>query len=123
MTGIWALAALWLGLALIASLAALSEIVVGTIAQLIIGAAIGCRMCATGLGRSWLDWRRTARSLCRGRLGLRLMDAVALWRSFWAGGAGMAAAAGGAARWGDSVARVIMGGESRGADSSSDDEL
>jgi nucleotide-binding universal stress UspA family protein len=42
MTGIWALAALWLGLALIASLlsiwlrisTALSEIVVGTIAQL-----------------------------------------------------------------------------------------
>ena len=49
MTGVWALAALWLGLALIASLlsiwlrvsTALSEIVVGTIAQLIIGAAIG----------------------------------------------------------------------------------
>jgi glutathione-regulated potassium-efflux system ancillary protein KefC len=47
MTGVWALAALWLGLALIASLlsiwfrisTALSEIVVG-IAQLIIGAAI-----------------------------------------------------------------------------------
>ncbi len=46
MTGVWALAALWLGLALIASLlsiwlrisTALSEIVVGTIAQLIIGA-------------------------------------------------------------------------------------
>jgi hypothetical protein len=46
MTSIWALAALWLGLALIASLlsiwlrisTALSEIVVGTIAQLIIGA-------------------------------------------------------------------------------------
>jgi glutathione-regulated potassium-efflux system ancillary protein KefC len=46
MTGVWALAALWLGLALIASLlsiwfrisTALSEIVVGTIAQWIIGA-------------------------------------------------------------------------------------
>ena len=45
MAGVWALAALWLGLALIASLisiwlrisTALSEIVVGTIAQLIIG--------------------------------------------------------------------------------------
>src|SRR5690242_11897505 len=49
MTGIWALAALWLGLALIASLlsiwlrvsTALSEIIVGTIAQLVIGAALG----------------------------------------------------------------------------------
>ena len=46
MTSVWALAALWLGLALIASLisiwlrisTALSEIVVGTIAQLLIGA-------------------------------------------------------------------------------------
>ena len=49
MTGIWAQAALWLGLALVASLlsihlrvaTALSEIVVGTIAQLIIGALLG----------------------------------------------------------------------------------
>lgn len=46
MTGVWALATLWIGLALVASLlsiwfrisTALSEIVVGTIAQLIIGA-------------------------------------------------------------------------------------
>ncbi|MBI3942916.1 MAG: cation:proton antiporter [Chloroflexi bacterium] len=49
MTAIWAQAALWLGLALLASLlsiwfriaTALSEIVVGTIAQLIIGALVG----------------------------------------------------------------------------------
>ncbi len=49
MTEIWTQAALWLGLALVASLlsiwlrvaTALSEIVVGTIAQLIIGAALG----------------------------------------------------------------------------------
>ncbi|MHB1592249.1 MAG: cation:proton antiporter [Sulfuricella sp.] len=49
MTEIWAQAALWLGLALLASLlsiwfkmaTALSEIVVGTIAQLIIGALLG----------------------------------------------------------------------------------
>ena len=49
MTHVWALAALWLGLALIATLfsiwlgvaTALSEIVVGTIAQLIIGVALG----------------------------------------------------------------------------------
>lgn len=49
MTEIWTQAAIWLGLALVASLisiwfriaTALSEIVVGTIAQLLIGAAIG----------------------------------------------------------------------------------
>jgi Kef-type K+ transport system membrane component KefB len=49
MTEIWAQAALWLGLALVATLisiwlriaTALSEIVVGTIAQLVIGALIG----------------------------------------------------------------------------------
>jgi Kef-type K+ transport system membrane component KefB len=49
MTEIWALSALWLGLALIASMlaiwlriaSALSEIVVGAIAQVVIGAALG----------------------------------------------------------------------------------
>ena len=49
MTAVWALVALWLGLALIASLlsawlrvsTALSEIIVGTAAQLIIGMAFG----------------------------------------------------------------------------------
>jgi len=54
MTEIWALAALWLGLALIATLVsiwlriatALSEIVVGTIAQLFIGAALGSSLLA-----------------------------------------------------------------------------
>lgn len=54
MTEIWALAALWLGLALIATLVsiwlrvatALSEIVVGTVAQLIIGAALGTALLA-----------------------------------------------------------------------------
>jgi glutathione-regulated potassium-efflux system ancillary protein KefC len=53
-TAIWAQAALWLGLALIATLAAmalriataLSEIVVGTIAQLLIGATIGSALLA-----------------------------------------------------------------------------
>jgi hypothetical protein len=48
MTSVWALASRWLGLALVASLlsiwprisTALSEIVVGTIAQLIVGAVI-----------------------------------------------------------------------------------
>jgi Kef-type K+ transport system membrane component KefB len=54
MTEIWAQAALWLGLALVASLVsiwlriatALSEIVVGTIAQLFIGAALGSAILA-----------------------------------------------------------------------------
>jgi glutathione-regulated potassium-efflux system ancillary protein KefC len=62
MTGVWALAALWLGLALVASLlsiwfrisTALSEIVVGTIAQLIIGAAIGSAV--LGTDESWVKF-------------------------------------------------------------------
>ncbi len=62
MTGIWALAALWLGLALIASLlsiwlrisTALSEIVVGTIAQLIIGAVIGAAV--LGTDETWIKF-------------------------------------------------------------------
>lgn len=62
MTEIWAQAALWLGLALIATLAsiwlrvatALSEIVVGTIAQLVIGAALGGVLLAGDA--SWLKF-------------------------------------------------------------------
>src|SRR5215813_1644893 len=62
MTGVWALAALWLGLALVASLlsiwlrvsTALSEIVVGTIAQLAIGAAIGSAV--LGTDESWVKF-------------------------------------------------------------------
>jgi len=62
MTGVWALAALWLGLALVASLlsiwlrvsTALSEIVVGTIAQLVIGAAIGSAV--LGTDESWVKF-------------------------------------------------------------------
>ncbi len=54
MTEIWALAALWLGLALMATMfsiwlrmsTALSEIVVGTIAQLIVGAIVGTSILA-----------------------------------------------------------------------------
>src|SRR5438876_11715474 len=73
MTGVWALAALWLGLALIASLlsiwlrisTALSEIVVGTFAQLIIGAAIGSAVLGStvlgstvlGTDESWVKFR------------------------------------------------------------------
>src|SRR5713101_3290755 len=62
MTAIWTLAALWLGLALIASLlsiwlkisTALSEIVVGTIAQLIIGAIVGSAL--LGTDESWVKF-------------------------------------------------------------------
>jgi len=62
MTGVWALAALWLGLALVASLlsiwfrisTALSEIVVGTLAQLIIGGAFGAAV--LGTDESWIKF-------------------------------------------------------------------
>jgi glutathione-regulated potassium-efflux system ancillary protein KefC len=62
MTDIWALAALWLGLALIATLlsiwlrvpTALSEIVVGTIAQLVIGAILGATV--LGTDESWIKF-------------------------------------------------------------------
>lgn len=62
MTEIWAQAALWLGLALIATLlsirlkiaTALSEIVVGTIAQLLIGALIGSAV--LGTGETWIKF-------------------------------------------------------------------
>lgn len=62
MTSIWALAALWVGLALVATLlaiwlrisAALSEIVIGTVAQLIIGIAIGHSI--LGTEESWIKF-------------------------------------------------------------------
>src|SRR5512138_257205 len=62
MTEIWTLAALWLGLALAATLisiwlrvaTALSEIVVGTIAQLIIGALVGTA--ALAADASWIKF-------------------------------------------------------------------
>jgi Kef-type K+ transport system membrane component KefB len=62
MTGIWTQAALWLGLALIATLlsiwlriaTALSEIVVGTIAQLVIGAVIGAAL--LGTDETWIKF-------------------------------------------------------------------
>jgi Kef-type K+ transport system membrane component KefB len=62
MTETWTLAALWLGLALVATLVsiwlrfatALSEIVVGTIAQLVIGAAIGTA--ALGTSEPWIKF-------------------------------------------------------------------
>jgi len=62
MTEIWALAALWLGLALVATLVsiwlrvatALSEIVVGTIAQLVIGAFVGGAF--LGADQTWIKF-------------------------------------------------------------------
>ena len=62
MTEIWALAALWLGLALVATLVsiwlrvatALSEIVVGTIAQLFIGALVGTSV--LGADQTWIKF-------------------------------------------------------------------
>ncbi len=62
MTNVWMLAALWLGLALIATLlsiwlrvaTALSEIVVGTVAQLFIGALIGGAV--LGTDESWIKF-------------------------------------------------------------------
>jgi Kef-type K+ transport system membrane component KefB len=62
MTEIWAQAAVWLGLALIATLVsiwlrvatALSEIVVGTIAQLVIGALVGTAL--LGADETWVKF-------------------------------------------------------------------
>jgi hypothetical protein len=62
MTSVRALASLWLGLALVASLfsnwfrvsTALSEIIVGTVAQLIIGAVIGSAV--VGINKSWVKF-------------------------------------------------------------------
>jgi Kef-type K+ transport system membrane component KefB len=62
MTSVWALAALWLSLALIAGLlsiwlrisTALSEIVVGTVAQLIFGAVVGSTV--LGTDESWIKF-------------------------------------------------------------------
>jgi CBS domain-containing protein len=62
MTSVWALAALWLGLAMVSTLlsiwlrvaTALSEIVVGMVAQLIIGAAVGGA--ALGTDESWIKF-------------------------------------------------------------------
>jgi len=62
MTEIWSLAALWLGLALLAALLsiwikvanALSEIVVGTLAQLVLGAAFGAAF--LGADQTWIKF-------------------------------------------------------------------
>lgn len=62
MTEIYSLATLWLGLALVATLlsiwlriaTAMSEIIVGTVAQMIIGAALGAS--ALGTDQSWIKF-------------------------------------------------------------------
>ncbi len=62
MAHVWSLAALWLGLALAATLlsiwlkiaTALSEIVVGAVAQLVIGLVIGPTL--LGTGESWITF-------------------------------------------------------------------
>jgi Kef-type K+ transport system membrane component KefB len=62
MTQVWSLAALWLGLALVATLlsiwlrvaTALSEIVVGTVAQLLIGAFVGRAL--LGTSEPWITF-------------------------------------------------------------------
>jgi len=62
MTSVWALASLWLGLALVASLisiwlrvsTALVEIAVGTVAQLVLGAAVGSAV--LGTDESWIKF-------------------------------------------------------------------
>ena len=62
MTAVWALAALWLGLALIATLlaiwfrvsTALTEIIVGTVAQFILGGLIGADV--LGTNKSWVKF-------------------------------------------------------------------
>ncbi len=61
MTETWVLATIWIGLALLATLlsvwfriaTALSEIVVGTVAQMIIGAVLGASL---GAGESWVTF-------------------------------------------------------------------
>ncbi len=70
MTEIWTQAALWLGLALLASMlsiwlrvaTALSEIVVGTIAQLFIGALLGSAILAGDA--SWIKFLAGAGRSC-----------------------------------------------------------
>jgi nucleotide-binding universal stress UspA family protein len=80
MHNVWALASLWVGLALVATLlaiwfqisTALTEIVVGTVAQLVIGAIAG----PTGLG---FDGSPQAEKATEGALALaRSLDAKAL---------------------------------------------
>ena len=88
MTHVWALAALWVGLALVATLlsiwlriaTALSEIVVGTIAQLIIGAAIGG--IALGTQEGWVTFLSGAGAIILTFLAGAELDPV-VFRAKW----------------------------------------
>jgi len=88
MTEIWAQAALWLGLALIATLlsialrvaTALSEIVVGTIAQLLIGAVAGGALLAGDA--SWLKFLSGAGAILLTFLAGAELDPV-VFRAKW----------------------------------------
>jgi len=93
MTEMWTQAALWLGLALIATLVsiwlriatALSEIVVGTIAQLIIGAALGGMLLATDA--SWLKFLSGAGAILLTFLAGAELDPVVFRRQWKEAGA------------------------------------
>lgn len=88
MTDIWAQAALWLGLALVATLVsiwlrvatALSEIVVGTIAQLIIGALLGASLLQGDA--SWIKFLSGAGAILLTFLAGAELDPV-VFRSQW----------------------------------------
>lgn len=88
MTEIWAQAALWLTLALVASLlsiwfkiaTALSEIVVGTIAQLIIGALLGSAILAEDA--SWIKFLSGAGAILLTFLAGAKLDPV-VFRKQW----------------------------------------
>lgn len=93
MTEIWAQAALWLGLALVATLAAigmriataLSEIVVGTIAQLIIGAFLGATLLAGDA--TWIKFLSGAGAILLTFLAGAELDPVVLRRQWKLAGA------------------------------------
>jgi Kef-type K+ transport system membrane component KefB len=93
MTEIWAQAALWLGLALVAALAsiylrvatALSEIVVGTIAQLVIGIAIGAALPAGD--STWLKFLSGAGAILLTFLAGAELDPVVFRRNWKEAGA------------------------------------
>lgn len=93
MTEIWAQAALWLGLALIATLlsiwlkvaTALSEIIVGTIAQLIIGALLGSAILAGDA--SWLKFLAGAGAIVLTFLAGAELDPVVFRRQWKEAGA------------------------------------
>ena len=89
MTDIWAQAALWLGLALLATIvsiwlriaAALSEIVVGTLAQLLIGAALG-GVITLGTDASWIKFLSGAGAILLTFLAGAELDPV-VFRAKW----------------------------------------